>query len=271
MPAVAPRRARLTTVPGIIALIGSGEFTAAMLDVDRALLAATGRARPRVAILPTASWPDGEATFRTWIEQGCAHFGDLGAEVEPVELRGREDADDPAWEQAIGEADLVYLSGGKPDHLLEALRDTAAGAALARVHARGGVVAGCSAGAMVLAGHQPRVGGRRFIRFPVGWTAALGLVPDVAVLPHYDAFPEALLAAVALAAPRGAAVLGIDEETAAVGIDGTWQVGGRGRVTVWSGRRRVRHRDGETFRLTGPPADRDPGGNELEPVNPDDL
>jgi cyanophycinase len=258
-------RARLTNVPGIIALIGSGEFTAAMLDVDRALLAATGRGRPRVAIVPTASWPDGEATFRTWIAQGCAHFGDLGAEVEPVEIRGREDADDPAWEQAIGEADLVYLSGGKPDHLLAALRDTAAGAALARVHARGGVVAGCSAGAMVLAARQPRVGGRRFIRLPVGWTAALGFVPDTAVLPHYDAFPEPLLAAVALAAPRSTTVLGIDEETAAIGIDGAWQVRGRGRVTVWLGRHRVRYRDGEVFRLPGPSGGEDRAAGEPEP------
>jgi cyanophycinase len=264
-----PLRARLTGVPGLIALIGSGEFTAAMLDVDRALLAATGRTRPRVAIVPTASWPDGEAAFRGWIERGCAHFGDLGAEVEPVELRGREDADDPAWEQAIGEADLVYLSGGKPGHLLEALRDTAAGVALGRVHARGGVVAGCSAGAMVLAGHQPRVRGRRFIRLPIGWTAALGLVPDVAVLPHYDAVPEALFAAVALAAPKGAAMLGIDEETAAIGIDGAWQVRGRGRVTVWSGRHRARYRDGEAFRLPGPAGDRD-AGDEPEGADADD-
>lgn len=256
-------------MPGLIALIGSGEFTAAMLDVDRALLAATGRSRPRVAIVPTASWPDGEATFRTWIAQGCAHFGDLGAEVEPVELRDREDADDPAWEQAIGEADLVYLSGGKPGHLLEALRDTAAGVALGRVHARGGVVAGCSAGAMVLAGHQPRVRGRRFIRLPLGWTAALGLVPGVAVLPHYDAFPEPLLAAVVLASPKGSDVVGIDEETAAVGVDGAWQVRGRGRVTVWSGRHRARYRDGEAFRLPGLTGDRDPGGDEPEPDDDD--
>lgn len=251
VPVVEPSRARLTLVPGIIALLGSGEFTAAMFDVDRSLLAATGRARPRVALLPTASWPDGEETFRTWIAQGCAHFGDLGAEVEPIEIRGREDADDPAWEQGIGEADLVYLSGGKPGHLLDALRETAAGAALAQVHARGGVVAGCSAGAMVLADRQPRVGGRRFIRFPIGWSEGLGLVPGTAVLPHYDALPEPLLAAVALAAPRGIAVLGIDEETAAIGLDGAWQVRGRGRVTVWTGRHRARHRDGDVFRAGG--------------------
>jgi cyanophycinase len=242
-------------MPGLIALLGSGEFTAAMLEVDRDLLAATGRGRPRVAIVPTASWPDGEATFRGWIEQGTAHFGALGAEVEPVELRGRDDAADPAWAQAIGEADLVYLSGGKPDHLLEALADTPAGDALRGVHARGGVIAGCSAGAMVLAARQPRLGGRRFFRFPIGWRDALGLVPGVAVLPHYDAFPEVLAAAVALATPRGTTVLGIDEDTAAVGIGGAWQVRGRGRVTVWRGRARTRHRDGEVFRIGEPELD----------------
>lgn len=251
-------------MPGPIALLGSGEFSAVMLDVDRDLLAATGRARPRVAIVPTASWPDGESTFRTWIAQGTAHFGDLGAEVEAVEIRGPEDAADPAWIQAIGEADLVYLSGGKPGHLLAALRGTPAGAAMAAVHARGGILAGCSAGAMVLAGSQLRVGTRRFVRLPAGWCEALGLVPRAAVLPHYDAFPEPLLAAVALAAPRGTFVLGIDEETAAVGAGDTWQVRGRGRVTVWHGRHRVRYRDGDTFRIApGPPApDADDGAGE---------
>jgi cyanophycinase len=236
-------------VPGPIALLGSGEFTAAMLDVDRDLLAATGRRRPRVAIVPTASWPDGEATFRTWIAQGCAHFGDLGAEVEPVELRGRDDADDPAWAQAIGEADLVYLSGGKPRHLLEAVVGTPVGKALADLHERGGVIAGCSAGAMVLAAQQLRLAGRRPIRLPLGWSRALGIVAGAAVLPHYDAIPEALVAALVLAVPRSPVVLGIDEETAVVGVGGTWQVRGRGRVTVWHGRRRTRHRDGETFRI----------------------
>jgi hypothetical protein len=43
--------------------------------------------------------------------------------------------------------------------------------------------------------------------------------------------------------------MGIDEETAAVGRDGAWQVHGRARVTVWRGRRRERFRAGEVFRL----------------------
>ena len=237
---------------GSIVLVGSGEFSPSMEAIDRGLLVATGRARPRVAIIPTASWPDGEAVFRRWIEQGTAHFESLGAEVECVEVRVRGDALDDACAQAIGEADLVYLSGGKPDHLLAALAGTPAAAAIRAVHQRGGIVAGCSAGAMVLAAHLPRVVRRRFLRFPMGWRDALGLVPGAAVLPHYDAFPEVLALAAVLAAPRRTAVLGIDEDTAVVGRDGAWRVEGRGRATVWRGRRRARHRDGEWFRLDEP-------------------
>jgi cyanophycinase-like exopeptidase len=54
---------------------------------------------------------------------------------------------------------------------------------------------------------------------------------------------------IVLQSPRGGVVLGIDEETAAVGRDGAWQVHGRGRVTVWRGRRRERFRAGEVFRV----------------------
>lgn len=234
---------------GTIALVGSGEFTPSMEAVDRSLLLATGRHRPRVVLLPTASWPDGEETFRRWAAQGEAHFAALGAEVEPLLVRGAEDANDPAAAAAIGEADLVYLSGGKPGHLLDALDVGGVGAALRAAHARGAVIAGCSAGAMVLAGHQLRSAGRAFVRFPIGWRDALGIVPGTIVIPHYDAFPEPLSAAMALAAPAGALVLGIDEETALIGRDAAWQVHGRGRVTVWRGRHRERLHAGDTLRL----------------------
>ena len=107
----------LSRMPGPVALVGSGEFLPAMADFDAGLLASTGRSRPRVAILPTASWPDGTEVFHRWATQGSAHFSGLGAEVEPVLVRDRVDADDAVHAQAIGEADLIYLSGGKPDYL----------------------------------------------------------------------------------------------------------------------------------------------------------
>ncbi len=230
---------------GTLALVGSGEFTPALAAVDRELLAATGRAHPRVAILPTASAGDGEQVFLRWAEMGRLHFTELGAEVECVLVHSRAEADDPAWAQAVGEADLVYLSGGSPAGLHAALAGSAVGRAIVAGHDRGAVLAGCSAGAMVL-GSRFLAGRRRLP--PVRWERGLDVVAGLAVAPHYDAIPEALVALLVLRAPRDVTIVGIDEETALVGREGSWIVRGRGRVTVWRGRHRVRHRDGEVVR-----------------------
>src|SRR5262245_49292654 len=238
----------LSAMPGPVALVGSGEFLPAVADFDAGLLAATGRTRPRVAILPTASWPDGTEVFHRWATQGSAHFSGLGAEVEPVLVRDRLDADDAVHAQAIGEADLVYLSGGKPAYLSAVLCGTAVGRALHEAHERGAVLAGCSAGAMILAARHWSTRGRRLF-WPLSWHDGLGMVPGASVVPHYDAFPEAMAALLVFQARRGDAVLGIDEDTAVVGRDGSWQVHGRSRVTVWHGRHRERFRAGDVFRL----------------------
>ena len=75
------------------------------------------------------------------------------------------------------------------------------------------------------------------------------MVPGIAVLPHYDAWPETILALMVLQSPRDIAVLGIDEDTGVVVRDERFEVHGRGRVTVWRGRSRERYRRGETFRI----------------------
>jgi cyanophycinase len=221
-----------------------------MAEFDAGLLAATGSSRPRVVILPTASAPDGEEVFQRWAAMGIAHFAELGAEVEPVLVRDRFEADDAAAAQAVGEADLIYLSGGRPAHLIESLDGTLMGQAISDAHWRGAVIAGCSAGAMVLAGHafDFRFG---VVPWLLRWRSGLGFVPGTSVMPHYDAWPEPVCALIAFQAPRGSVVVGIDENTAAVGRDGSWQVHGQSRVTVWRGRHRERYRSGEVFRLDG--------------------
>lgn len=219
-----------------------------MSEFDASLLAATGRTRPRVAILPTASYPDGEVVFQRWAAMGVSHFAALGAEVEPVLVRDKASADDPAAAQAVGEADLVYLSGGKPAHLIGALAGTAVAQALVDAHDRGAALVGCSAGAMALASHafDFRV---KLMPFPLRWGDGLGFADGLSVVPHYDAWPEPFSALIAFQAPRGSVVLGIDEDTAVVGHDGGWQVHGESRVTVWRGRRRERFHAGEVFRV----------------------
>ena len=88
---------------------------------------------------------------------------------------------------------------------------------------------------------------RRRLAWPLRWEQGFGLVPGSTIIPHYDAFPEALAALFVLQAPRRLTALGIDEDTALVGRDGAWQVHGPGRVTVWRGGRRQRHRRGDVF------------------------
>ena len=193
--------------------------------------------------------PHGDAAFARARELGRQHFAALGAEVEALDLRTREQADDPAQVQAIGEADLVWLTAGLPDHLQRVLGDTAAERALRTAHERGAVVAGCHAGAAVLGAHRFVLRRRPW---PVRWLPALGLVPAAAVATSYDAVPEPIVLMSLVSAPRGETVVGIDRDTALLGRDDRWHVRGHGRVTLWRGRHRSRHRDGDIVRLDGP-------------------
>ena len=232
---------------GPVALVGAGAFLPAMAAFDADLLATTGRRRPRVVLVPTAAFPGGEADRLRWAAQGIEHFGALGAEVEALPVLERDSPDDDAQAQAIGEADLVYLAGGEPGPLLSALAGSAVWFAIVDAHARGAVVAGCSGGAMALVDRVMGMRGGR-LPWPLRWRDGLAVVEGIAVLPGYDRMPEAFAALLALQAPKGTAVLGIDEGTAIVGRDGSWQVHGTARVTVWRGRRRERLRAGDVFR-----------------------
>ena len=236
---------------GPVALVGAGEFRATMADFDLGLLAATGRRRPRVVILPTAVFPWGEDAFQRASAMGQEHFRGLGAEVETVDVRDRAGADDPGNAQAVGEADVVYVCSGDSTYLSATLRETAVWTAAQDANLRGSILAGCGAGAMVLGERQLDVGVR--FGWPVRWPKGLGGAGGLAVLAEYDARPETLMALLAMRAPRGMPVMGIDRETAVIGRDGSWEVHGRARVTVWRGRRRERHRRGDAFRLDEPP------------------
>jgi cyanophycinase-like exopeptidase len=131
--------------------------------------------------------------------------------------------------EAVHRADLVYFSGGKPGYLLRTLRSTPLWEAVLAVLARGGVVVGCSAGAMILGGWIP---GWLNLRHPPFWEAGLGLVPQAVVLPHFNEFPPWVGGVLSTLKPRHSYVLGVDGGTALVGGPQGWQVLGSGRVVV---------------------------------------
>ncbi len=234
-------------MPGPVALVGAGAFLPPMAEFDAGLIRATGRRRPRVAIVPTAAAPEGEEAFLRTAALGVDHFRSLGAEVEAVLIRDRTDANDPAFAQAIGEADLIYVTAGRPAFLLDALAGSLAWESARSANERGAILAGCSAGAMALAGRQVDL--RVRFGWPLRWRLGLDLAHGIGVIPSYDRRPEPFVAMLALRAPRDTTILGIDAGTAVVGRDGSWQVHGPARVTVWTGRRRERHRDGDVFRI----------------------
>ena len=225
---------------GKIALVGGDEFRPACAEMDAALLRETGASRPRVAIIPTAAAlerPDLAA------RNGARHFAALGADAAPLMALNAQDANSADIAAPIDGADLIYLTGGNPAHLLDALRDSLLLAKIRAALKRGAVVAGSSAGAMVL--------GER-MRFRGEWHDALGVAPGVAVLPHHErADPDAVLADIADELAAGTTALGIDGATGCVadGADG-WRVLGAGAVAVYAAGRWRRYGAGERFALS---------------------
>ena len=226
---------------GTVVLVGAGEFLPGMDPVDRRLLAQLD-GPARVAVVPTASVPDGPGVPERWARQGVEHFTRLGGAAEAVLLTNREDAHRPDLVAALARANWVYFSGGKPRYLRETLEGTPAWQAITGVHAAGGIVAGCSAGAMVLAGEM--VDGPGW----VGTRPGLGLVPGILVIPHFDELVGRVSGLVSRL-HRDATVVGIDGMTALVGRRGVDHVWGRGGVTLITREGQTRYTEGQIVAL----------------------
>ncbi|MEI8166280.1 MAG: Type 1 glutamine amidotransferase-like domain-containing protein [Chloroflexales bacterium] len=226
---------------GALALVGSGEYTAAMNETDRWLLA-TLNTPPQVVVIPTASALEAGQPER-WNALGVTHFTALGAQVTPLRLLQRADAEATTTVAALREAQLIYFSGGNPEYLAESLEGTSAWAMIAARQRAGAVVAGCSAGAMMLGSYLLRVSQMRDGQ-PPRWRPGLGLAEGLVIMPHFDRMRRFLrdeqFRQVLAARPAGVTVVGIDEDTALVRLPivtdqpRRWQVMGRQSVTVFS-------------------------------------
>ncbi|HKC20557.1 MAG TPA: hypothetical protein VKE27_13115, partial [Candidatus Dormibacteraeota bacterium] len=81
---------------------------------------------------------------------------------------------------------------------------------------------------------------------------ALGVVPETAVLPHYDTFGHKWIESARRELPA-VTLLGIDERTAAVCRDESWTAAGPGAVTVITATSTKAFRSGEPIDgLPGP-------------------
>jgi cyanophycinase len=219
----------------MLALVGSGEYLTPMEPVDRELIERLAEPA-QVVCLPTAAGQEGEERIAYWSSLGVRHFSRLGAQVETLPVIDRAGALEARWAERILEANFVYLSGGRPDYLHKTLKETPVWQAILAVHQRGGVVAGCSAGAMIM--------GARLLGFP-GLQPAFELIPNTVIVPHFDELPAAFVKTVHFLAARDKSVIGIEGNTALV-IDGEQrEVLGSGGVTIWNHRQRARFVEGQ--------------------------
>jgi cyanophycinase len=235
---------------GLIALLGSGEYLPVMDGVDAHLLTncgANGR-KPRVVCLPTAAGKEGGRSVNRWMQMGVEHFTRLGADVRAVPVIDAESANDQSHAAAVEEADVVYFSGGNPAYLHQVLKESLVWKSAQNVWERGGVYAGCSAGAMILGSEVPDFRAMGLRSIPV-----FGIVPAAFIIPHFDAFPmmwKPLLFALRKRLRAGEVLLGIDEDTAVIGtLGGEWTVMGKSQAHLFKKDGDESFSAGEIFKL----------------------
>jgi cyanophycinase len=206
---------------GHLALVGGGEWRPGC-TFDAELLADSGAGE--VVVLPTAAayeHPDRA------VQAATRWFSGLGASVRGLDVLQRRDALDPDAAAVVAGARFVYLSGGSPLHLRSVLKETPVWEALVSAWEEGAVVAGSSAGAMVLCDPMvdPRGG---------AYTVGLGLIENLAFLPHAGPGVADTHRRSFELAGEGLVLAAVAEETALLrDPGGAWRIGGGGSVTVF--------------------------------------
>jgi cyanophycinase-like exopeptidase len=235
----------------ILAIMGSGETSPTMVTVHRALTGRLAESRTSAVLLETPyrfqeNADDISARARAYFARSVGLEG-----VTALAGTRPERDDDDGGAGVLRAADWVFAGPGSPTYALAQWRDSPVGEALRdRVRAGHGVTVLASAAAVTIGVVALPV----YEIYKVGaaphWLDGLDLLGvlglDVALIPHYDNaeggnhdtrycyLGERRLSLLERELPAGAAVLGVDEHTAAV-IDlhaETVEISGRGGVTV---------------------------------------
>lgn len=211
---------------GNILLAGGNEFGGKMKAADLRGIALAGGFDAPVCIIPTAAAADNNheragSNGKSWFQQ-------LGARnTRVIPILDRSSADDGAISTELRNARLIYMLGGFPGYLAQSLHRTRAWKAVRTAYRRGALIAGSSAGAMVLCSHffDPHKGQL----FP-----GLGLLHRSCVLPHHNRFGSHWAERLRGHLPHHT-LIGIDEETALLteAEEGRWRVWGAGGVTLY--------------------------------------
>src|SRR5437016_5591768 len=228
---------------GYILLEGGAEFGGLMSEPDRRAITLAGGPDAPISIIPTAAAPDNN--HRRAGNNGVNWFRSLGAtHVEVLPLIDKASANDETIAASIRRSRLIYLLGGFTGYLGETLANSASYRALLIAYEAGAVIAGSSAGAMVLCQYYFDPAKRQIVE-------GLGLVLNTCVLPHHNTFGKTWASQMSTMLP-GAVLLGIDERTGMLddgeaGRKTGWHVYGQGAVTLYRKGQPTVYRAGESF------------------------
>lgn len=206
---------------GLLALVGGDEFRQGC-TFDGELLGTSGGTD--VLVLPTAAAYEHPERA---VESAASHFAAIGGTVTGCMVLNRRDAFDDANLEAVRASRFTYLTGGSPMHLVSVLKETPLWDALVASWHDGAVLAGSGAGAMVLCDPMvdPRGG---------AFTLGLGLVAQLALIPHHERWSEDKAKRTIDLAREGLPIAGIDSQTALLrDPDGSWRTVGAGEVVVF--------------------------------------
>lgn len=229
---------------GYILLEGGAEFGGLMSEPDRRAITLAGGDDAPISIIPTAAAPDNN--HRRAGNNGVNWFRSLGAtRIETLPLTDKASANDETIAMSIRQSRLIYLLGGFTGYLGETLANSASYHALLAAYQAGAVIAGSSAGAMVLCQYYFDSGKRHIVE-------GLNFVPNTCILPHHNTFGKGWARQLTQLLPN-VVLLGIDERTGMLddGADGKktgWRVYGQGAVTIYRGGTPTMYTRGQAFK-----------------------
>ncbi len=226
---------------GYLLLEGGAEFGGRMSEPDLRAIERAGGFEAPICIIPTAAAPD--SNHKRAGSNGIRWFQNLGAKnVFAVDVIDSASANDESLAASILTSRLIYLLGGFPFHLAETLENSACWRAALNAYGQGAVIAGSSAGAMVLCEHY-------YDPYEKKVSRGLNLIPNACVLPHHNNFGKAWSEQLMQGLPN-ATLIGIDEQTGILNhVDGAWSIHGAGNVILYRMGKINGYTQGESFSL----------------------
>ncbi len=227
---------------GHILLEGGSEFYGGMSEPDLAAISLAGGVDVSISIIPTAAAPD--RNDRRAGQNGVRWFNALGASsVNSLPIVDRASAAEPEVTARLKRSHLIYLLGGFPGYLYATLVSSPSWLAVLEAYHTGAVIAGSSAGAMILCEDFFDPESQRV-------SPGLNLIPGACLLPHHNTFGKTWADRLKAFLPNHK-LIGIDEETGIIDDfdNRAWTVYGKGSVTIYKSGKVETYKRLETFRL----------------------